>query len=108
MITEIGIANGFVEPAERYREFIRKRRSYVCAADRFYHEVVVYQWRVDALEAQQEAINEAIPTTQISKEDLIARCEIACSRCNATINAQCSAALAGIEERAQHYGLSSF
>jgi len=99
------------QQAERYREAVAARLASLAAADRFYHDILVYQWRVDALEAQAQAVQAVVapssPHAAVVADVAVeaVRRHAAFEKCLLDIGTQHDLAVEALEGRAADYAL---
>eukprot|EP00429_Kryptoperidinium_foliaceum_P020714 CAMPEP_0176048422 /NCGR_PEP_ID=MMETSP0120_2-20121206/24054_1 /TAXON_ID=160619 /ORGANISM="Kryptoperidinium foliaceum, Strain CCMP 1326" /LENGTH=557 /DNA_ID=CAMNT_0017381841 /DNA_START=124 /DNA_END=1797 /DNA_ORIENTATION=- len=114
---ELSIA--LVERAKEYRTAVASRRGCIAAADRFYRDLMVYQWRLDALDAQMAAVSAAVmqstsssagcggETSHDDAEEVVTRDDTlrvnALNQSMEVIDQQEASAVAALEERAKYY-----
>eukprot|EP00927_Polykrikos_kofoidii_P024792 TRINITY_DN22448_c0_g1_i1.p1 TRINITY_DN22448_c0_g1~~TRINITY_DN22448_c0_g1_i1.p1 ORF type:complete len:442 (+),score=61.12 TRINITY_DN22448_c0_g1_i1:167-1492(+) len=109
------------ERSRSYLKTIKKRGEFLAAAERFYLEVLVCQWRLEALDVQLRAATmcssaavvgatvdgDSSTAIQMSLGDAISRRREILNGVHSEITSHQEAARAAIEDRATHYGLSA-
>ncbi|CAJ1341353.1 unnamed protein product [Effrenium voratum] len=95
------LAKVLTAKVQRYCTAVESRRENLAAVDGFYRELMVCQWRVEAIEAQQRAL--AVPAdagggAADSLGEAVAAALVELSQLR-------EGAVAGLEERATHYAL---
>lgn len=96
---------------ECYCDAVESRRKSLAAVDGFYRELMVCQWRIEAIEAQQRALQtpEALPVPafEADTEGAEAPAFHLVETCLSELATLRDAAQHGIQERAAHYALAS-
>jgi len=116
------------EQAHQYHEAVATRKASIAAVDRFYRDLVVYQWRVDALDSQLSALSAASrrpaeiagesscqsedpDVADESDEEMfewaieLAKRRSLCEHSLAEILKQSQTVVSSFEERASHYAI---
>lgn len=100
-----------------YCEAVEGRRKSLAAVDGFYRELMVCQWRIEAIEAQQRALQEPeVPEKQVVSPTAFEAVSWEgetdgfnpVETCLAELATLHDAALQGLEERAAHYAVTSW
>jgi hypothetical protein len=97
------IAANLEEYVLLYCEAVVQRRLSLAAADRFYRDLMVYQWRLNALEVQTRTVVAAIRNEAEAGSDISA----AVDECMIELEEQHMQAVSAFEERASHYALGA-
>jgi hypothetical protein len=105
------------EKAHQFREAVAHRRESIASADRFYRDLMVYQWRLEALDARLAAVTSAADGLRDDEEfSTIAaghavesehsdRRAASLELVLTALRDQRRVALAALEERAAHYAV---
>eukprot|EP00928_Gymnodinium_smaydae_P035171 TRINITY_DN24805_c0_g2_i1.p1 TRINITY_DN24805_c0_g2~~TRINITY_DN24805_c0_g2_i1.p1 ORF type:complete len:631 (-),score=146.74 TRINITY_DN24805_c0_g2_i1:31-1923(-) len=109
----------------KYGEFVSQRRASLAATDRLYHELLVYEWRISALDARLCALDAEFGDAALADDD----CQLGLAEWEqmtleqsesegmrrrrvldqslAAIDELRSEAMRGLEERSTHYAISA-
>lgn len=95
------------DQAMKYADAVVERHASLAAAARFYNDLMVQQWRLDALDAQLQIIQASRNGGANSSTDEASFRQGVLDKCLAEIQIQHSAAVEALEERATNYALSA-
>mmetsp|Transcript_6168 Transcript_6168/g.11395 ORF Transcript_6168/g.11395 Transcript_6168/m.11395 type:complete len:527 (+) Transcript_6168:50-1630(+) len=112
---EDSLAESLAAQALLYHEAIVRRRRNLTAADHFYRDLMVYQWRLNALEVQVRAVNAAIQCSETEPDVELAPdadgaplpVSSVLGDCLSELEQQQAIAVAAFNERASHYALGA-
>lgn len=93
------------EQAWRFCDAVARRRANIIAADQFYRDVLVYQWRLDAISSQLHAADMVRDAAVPSSSEEAALRRLAFDGCLLELAEQRAAAVAALAERASCYAL---
>ncbi|CAE7725798.1 unnamed protein product [Symbiodinium necroappetens] len=108
-------ASVLTSKVHRYCDALKARREHLAAVDCFFRELIASQWRIEAIETQQKALQaevtedpSAVAGAEVPpSEDARLRWQISAKSCLVELVAQKDAAVAALEERASHYALAA-
>merc|ERR1712217_535146 len=96
-----------IDTASRYQRAVSSRSASLTAAEHFYRDLMVYQWRLDALDVQLDCIKGAnrhgASVDEADDAQTPITPELALENCLVELDKQHIMAIAAIEERAEHY-----
>ncbi|CAE7248825.1 unnamed protein product [Symbiodinium natans] len=120
------LASVLTSKVHRYCDALQARRAHLAAVDCFFRELIACQWRLEAIETQQRALQaealevpatstgakcceESLETGDPAKGSEVARLrrQMAVESCLTELMAQRDAAVSALEERATHYALAA-
>lgn len=115
--SELHVAKLLMTKVQCYCEAVEGRRKSLAAVDGFYRELMVCQWRIEAIEAQQRALQEPeVPEKQVVSPTAFEAVSWEgqtdgfnpVETCLAELATLHDAALQGLEERAAHYAVTNW